>query len=53
MNLNFSEFDLYPEGGERYWKDVLKGVFSSTTYQPKLTVYDPVDIAVPSLFRLI
>jgi hypothetical protein len=48
MNLNFSEFDLYPEGGERYWKDVLKGVFSSTTYQPKLTVYDPIDIVVPS-----
>jgi hypothetical protein len=48
LNLNLTEFDLYPEGGERNWKHVLKGVFSSTAYQPKLTVYDPINITTTS-----
>lgn len=29
------------------WKDVLKGVFSTVVYEPKLTVYDPVPITLP------
>lgn len=46
MNLNFEDYDLYPENGPMSWKDKLKGVFSSTAYRPRLTVYDPVDITL-------
>ena len=46
MNMDFNEYNLYPETGSRSWKKMLKGVFSSTAYRPKLTVYDPVDIAI-------
>lgn len=47
MNLNYKEYELYSEksGSRRNWKDVVKGVFSSTMYEPKLTVYDPVKIS--------
>lgn len=46
MNLNFKDYELYPEDGPRKWQDVLEGVFSRTKYQPRLTVYDPVNVAV-------
>ena len=48
MNLNFVNYDLYPEnnGEDVQWKDILKGVFSAAVYKPKLTVYDPVNIAL-------
>ena len=46
MNLNFKDYNLYPKDGPRYWKHLLKGVFSSTAYQTRLTVYDLVDIAL-------
>ena len=48
MNLNFINYDLYPEnnGEDVQWKDILKGVFSTAVYKPKLTVYDPVNIAL-------
>jgi len=46
MNMDFKDHDLYPESGLRSWKDVLNGVFSSTAYQPKLTVYHPVNITL-------
>ena len=46
MNKDFSEYNLYEDTGSRSWKNVLKGVFSSTAYQPKLTVYDTVDITL-------
>ena len=48
MNMNYRDYNLYPKesGHPRHWKNVLKGVFSSATYQPKLTVYDPVNITL-------
>lgn len=48
MNLNFINYDLYPKnnGEDVQWKDILKGVFSTAVYKPKLTVYDPVNIAL-------
>mmetsp|Transcript_32859 Transcript_32859/g.60584 ORF Transcript_32859/g.60584 Transcript_32859/m.60584 type:complete len:570 (-) Transcript_32859:51-1760(-) len=48
LNKAFKDYDLYPASGHRSWKKMLSGVFSSTAYQPKLTVYDPVDIALAS-----
>lgn len=45
MNMNFTDHLLYPDGnGHRHWKEILKGVFSASRYQPKLTVYEPVDV---------
>ena len=44
MDMNFIEYNLYADKGPNNWKKMLKGVFSRTAYQPKLTVYDPVNI---------
>jgi hypothetical protein len=44
MNMGFKEYDLYADEEHVNWKKMLKGVFSRTAYQPKLTVYDPVNI---------
>ncbi len=44
MNMNFTDYNLYPAEGSRHWRDVLKGVFSRETYPPKLTVYETVNI---------
>ncbi|KAL7541359.1 hypothetical protein ACHAXR_011319 [Thalassiosira sp. AJA248-18] len=46
MNKKFEEYNIYRDGGPRQWKHVVKGVFSATAYQPKLTVYDPVNITL-------
>jgi len=43
MNMAYHDVDVLGSN----WKDVLKGVFSTVVYQPKLTVYDPVPITVP------
>ena len=43
MNMNYHDVDVFGSN----WKDVLKGVFSAVVYEPKLTVYDPVPIALP------
>ena len=43
MNMDYHDVDVFGSN----WKDVLKGVFSTVVYQPKLTVYDPVSITVP------
>ncbi len=43
MNTNFKDYNLY--SGNK-WKDAIKGVFSATAYQPRLTVYDPVNITL-------
>lgn len=42
MNFNYIDYNLYDH--QNYWKEKLRGVFSGTTYQPKLTVYAPVSI---------
>mmetsp|Transcript_19695 Transcript_19695/g.46220 ORF Transcript_19695/g.46220 Transcript_19695/m.46220 type:complete len:556 (+) Transcript_19695:67-1734(+) len=47
MNLDFDEIDLYPEQGTRNWTEVLGGVFSKAAYPPRLTIYNPIDIAEP------
>eukprot|EP00581_Thalassiosira_minuscula_P017119 CAMPEP_0183721290 /NCGR_PEP_ID=MMETSP0737-20130205/13610_1 /TAXON_ID=385413 /ORGANISM="Thalassiosira miniscula, Strain CCMP1093" /LENGTH=540 /DNA_ID=CAMNT_0025951275 /DNA_START=326 /DNA_END=1948 /DNA_ORIENTATION=+ len=47
MNMEYKDYDLYPENGGKKWKDVISGLFSSTAYRPKLTVYDPVNITLP------
>ena len=39
MNKHLNNYNLYPT-------NMLKGIFSTTAYQPKLTVYDPVDITL-------
>ena len=41
--MNYHDVDVFGSN----WKDVLKGVFSAVVYEPKLTVYDPVPIALP------
>lgn len=46
LNMNYKDYDLYPDSGSRGWKEVLRGVFSVSAYQPKLTIYDPVDITL-------
>ena len=44
MNMDYKDYDLYADEGQNNWKRMLKGVFSRTAYQPKLTVYDPINI---------
>ncbi|KAL7551749.1 hypothetical protein ACHAWF_014932 [Thalassiosira exigua] len=44
MNMNFKDYPLYPKSGGVQWREVLKGVFSSAMYPPRVTVYDPVKI---------
>ena len=44
MNMGFKEYNLYADEEHVNWKKIIKGVFSRTAYQPKLTVYDPVNI---------
>lgn len=40
MNTDYHDVDVF--GSD--WKDVIKGVFTTVVYEPKLTVYDPVII---------
>jgi hypothetical protein len=42
-NMNFTDVNIYPDGK---WKDVIDGIFSKEFYEPRLTVYDPVDITL-------
>jgi hypothetical protein len=42
-NLNFTDYNIYSDGK---WKDAIEGIFSKEFYEPRLTVYDPVDIAL-------
>ncbi|KAL7477270.1 hypothetical protein ACHAW6_003081 [Cyclotella cf. meneghiniana] len=42
-NLNFTDYAVY---FDRNWEDVVEGIFSKESYEPRLTVYDPVDIAL-------
>ena len=42
-NMDFTDYPVY---SGRSWKDVIDGIFSKEFYEPKLTVYDPVDIAL-------
>ena len=42
-NMDFTDYSVYSGGN---WKDVIEGIFSKEFYEPKLTVYDPVDIAL-------
>lgn len=42
-NMNFTDINIYPDDK---WKDMIAGIFSKEFYQPRLTVYDPVDITL-------
>ena len=44
LNFDFKENDLNADEEHVNWKKMLKGVFSRTAYEPKPTVYDPVNI---------
>ena len=41
--MNFTEYEVFPNGN---WKEAIEGIFSKEFYEPRLTVYDPVDIAL-------
>lgn len=42
-NMNFTDVNIYPDGE---WESVITGIFSRQFYQPRLTVYEPVDITL-------
>jgi hypothetical protein len=42
-SLTYKKHDLYKDG--RLWKDEFEGVFSNQFYEPKITVYEPMDVA--------
>ena len=44
INMDYKDYDLYADEEHVNWKKMLEGVFSRTAHQPKLTVYDPVNI---------
>ncbi|KAL3793768.1 hypothetical protein HJC23_013330 [Cyclotella cryptica] len=42
-NLNFTDYAVY---ADKNWKDVVDSIFSKELYEPRLTVYDPVNIVL-------